>query len=127
MIQKPHLVNFVYSILLVALGLYGFFARYAEAGDYQYTALIPAFFGMGLLALTPGIKVMNKVIAHVAATLTLVLGAFSLVKFLTSIGNIQSLERKEYIFIAVIVLSFAVVAVYFVRFFRMRKVQDNMA
>ncbi|MEM6907778.1 MAG: hypothetical protein AAF494_03785 [Pseudomonadota bacterium] len=45
---------------------------YLASSDPSLTALIPAAFGVALLICQPGVKAENKVIAHIAVLLTLV-------------------------------------------------------
>ena len=65
--MKASFYNVLNSIVLIALGLWGYF-------DVQSpTALIPVGFGVILLLCTTGVKKENKIIAHVAVLLTLVI------------------------------------------------------
>ena len=59
--------NIINSICLIVIGLWG----YLEVSSP--TALIPVGFGAALILCTPGVKKENKVIAHVAVLLTLVI------------------------------------------------------
>lgn len=69
--MKPYVVNLIYGILLVLLSTWG----YTVSENPSATAFIPIGFGVVLLALTPGMKKENKVIAHIVVVLTvLVLG-----------------------------------------------------
>ena len=62
--------NLLNAITLIGLGLWG----YKSTGSN--TALIPVLFGVLLLVLTNSIRNHNKVIAHIAVVLTIiVLGA----------------------------------------------------
>ncbi|MEM1053860.1 MAG: hypothetical protein AAGI28_17390, partial [Pseudomonadota bacterium] len=62
------LANLINACLLIAMSGWGFLA----ADKVSYTALIPAAFGVALLLCQPGVKSENKVIAHIAVLLTLV-------------------------------------------------------
>lgn len=59
--------NIINSICLIVIGLWG----YIEVSSP--TALIPVGFGAALILCTPGVKKENKVIAHIAVLLTLVI------------------------------------------------------
>ena len=107
--MQPHVVNRLYSFLLIALGFFGFIARYLEVGDYQFTAFIPSVFGVILLFMTKGIKNENRVIAHIAVVLTLILGLMITSMLIRS--GFQG-DRKSYIFLTVAVASFGALAVY---------------
>ena len=65
----PYKANLINGVVLIALSTLGYFL----SDSPSLTALIPAGFGMVLLALTPGVKSENKAIAHIAVLLTLVL------------------------------------------------------
>ena len=59
--------NIINSVCLIVMGLWGYFEVSSP------TALIPVGFGTVLILCTPGVKKQNKVIAHVAVLLTLVI------------------------------------------------------
>ena len=61
---KANLIN---SISLIGLGLWGYFEVTSP------TALIPVGFGLILLLSYNGVKNQNKIIAHIAVLLTLVI------------------------------------------------------
>ena len=68
--MKASFYNILNSIVLISLGLWG----YIDYTDVQSpTALIPVGFGVILLLCTMGLKKENKIIAHVAVLLTLVI------------------------------------------------------
>ena len=68
--MKASFYNILNSIVLISLGLWG----YIDYTDVQSpTALIPVGFGVILLLCTIGLKKENKIIAHVAVLLTLVI------------------------------------------------------
>lgn len=61
--------NLLNAVVLIVMGVWGYMD---PAGDKQsFTALIPAIFGVILLACSGGVKKENKVIAHIAVVLTL--------------------------------------------------------
>ena len=59
--------NLLNSICLIGMGLWGYFELSAP------TALIPVGFGVILLACYSGVKAQNKVVAHIAVLLTLLI------------------------------------------------------
>ncbi len=69
--MKAYQANIINAIALIAMGLWGYLSESAELRSM--TALIPVIFGAILLPMTPGIKSENKIIAHIAVTLTLLL------------------------------------------------------
>jgi len=60
-------LNLLNSLSLISVGFWG----YLETNSI--TALIPVGFGFGLLLCNSGIKKENKIIAHVAVFLTLIM------------------------------------------------------
>ncbi|MEM9310913.1 MAG: hypothetical protein AAGA34_05640 [Pseudomonadota bacterium] len=58
------LINVAVLIIMSAWG-------YLGSANPSLTALIPAAFGVALLACHPGVKAENKVVAHIAVVLTL--------------------------------------------------------
>ena len=119
---QPHLVNRNYSILLIGLGLIGLLARYFDQGDWQFTALIPAVFGLILLPMSNGIKNENKAIAHVVVLITLLVGVMMVV-MITRASPFE-LTRKMIIFMIIALASFGATGVY-VKGFIDRKKESN--
>ena len=76
--MKAHVISLVHAVALIGLGGYG----YLSSDTPSVTALIPVVFGVLLLAMNNGIKKENKVIAHIAVLLTLLI-IVGLVKPLT--------------------------------------------
>jgi hypothetical protein len=68
-IMKAHTASLVNALVLIGMGLWGYLASETPS----MTALIPVIGGTLLLPMTPGIRNENKVVAHVAVVLTLVL------------------------------------------------------
>lgn len=66
--MTPHIASLINAVTLIACALWAF----AAIGGASYTALIPAAFGIGLILCVPGVKAENKVIAHIAVLLTVV-------------------------------------------------------
>ena len=67
--MKAHTASLLNALVLVVFGLWAYFGSETPSK----TALIPAGFGVVLLALYPGVKKENKIIAHVAVLLTLLI------------------------------------------------------
>lgn len=66
--MTAHFASLLNAIVLIGCSAWAFLT--AEVGSL--TMLIPAAFGIVLIACYPGVKVQNKVIAHIAVVLTLV-------------------------------------------------------
>jgi hypothetical protein len=65
----PANISLLNAIVLIALGAWGYFGSETPSP----TALIPVIFGVLLLFLNPGIRKHNKVVAHIAVVLTLLI------------------------------------------------------
>ncbi|MAA97059.1 MAG: hypothetical protein CMN86_02080 [Stappia sp.] len=76
--MKAHVVSLIHAVALIGLGGYG----YLSSDTPSVTALIPVVFGVLLLAMNNGVKKENKVIAHIAVLLTLLI-IIGLIKPLT--------------------------------------------
>jgi hypothetical protein len=84
--MKPYLINFLNSIVLITLGSWAYFS----SANPSVTALIPVITGAILIAITPGFKNGNRVLAHIAVVLTFVF-LVALVKPLTgAIGRSEN-------------------------------------
>ena len=75
---KAPTASLIHALALIGLGGYG----YLSSDTPSVTALIPVVFGVLLLAMNRGVKNENKVIAHVAVLLTLLV-VVGLIKPLT--------------------------------------------
>ncbi|MBN1117049.1 MAG: hypothetical protein JXA77_07590 [Bacteroidales bacterium] len=75
---KPHLASLKNAIVLILFGLWGYLA----SDTPSLTALIPVFTGVVLVVLTPWFAKDNKVAAHIAVGLTLLI-LIGLIKPLT--------------------------------------------
>jgi uncharacterized membrane protein len=100
--MKAYQINKIYSIILLIAGLIGFTLRYIEVGDWQFTALIPFFFGLLLFFCTTGIQKENSAIGHIAALLTSLLVIMSIVMLSKGILGDAVWGRKQWIFLLII-------------------------
>jgi hypothetical protein len=85
--MKPYFVNFLNSLVLIVFGAWA----YLTSETPSITALIPVFAGIILLAITPGFKKGNRILAHVAVVLTFLM-IFGLIKPLTG-----AIGRADYL------------------------------
>ena len=67
--MKANTVSLINSLVLVFMGLWGYF----ESDSRPITALIPVIVGVILLLINNGVKKENKIAAHVAVLLTLLI------------------------------------------------------
>ena len=67
--MKAHTVSLINSLVLVTMGLWG----YLDSDSRPITALIPVIVGVILLIINSGVKKENKIAAHIAVLLTLLI------------------------------------------------------
>jgi hypothetical protein len=77
--MKAAVASLINALILIGFGLWA----YLGSEMPSKTALIPVGFGIVLAAMVPGVKKENKIIAHVAVLLTLVI-LVALIKPLTA-------------------------------------------
>ena len=99
--MKANTVSLINAITLVLMGLWGYF----ESDSKPVTALIPVFVGLILLLINKGIKNQNKVIAHIAVLMTLLI-FIGLIKPL-----LGSIEREN--FFGIIRVSLMIITSFF--------------
>ncbi|MEM8553504.1 MAG: hypothetical protein AAGF71_01625 [Pseudomonadota bacterium] len=103
--------NIINAASLILIGTWGFLA----VGAAHFTALIPVGFGVALLACHPGVKSENKIIAHVAVTLTLVILLALFMPLMSALGDGDVLAiLRSLVMMATCVLA----KVYFIKSFR---------
>ncbi|MEM7441487.1 MAG: hypothetical protein AAF393_18015 [Pseudomonadota bacterium] len=105
------LASLINAIVLIVMSAWA----YVSVGGASLTALIPAGFGVALLICLPGVRSENKVIAHIAVLLTLVvlLALFMPLSSALSGGNAAAIFR------AVVMMASCVLAmIYFIKSFR---------
>jgi hypothetical protein len=67
--MKAHTASLSNAFVLILISAWA----YIGAAEPSLTALIPAVFGLLLLACYPGVRAQNKIVAHLAAALTLLI------------------------------------------------------
>ncbi|MEM6633645.1 MAG: hypothetical protein AAF694_28490 [Bacteroidota bacterium] len=108
--MNAHTASLINSILLITMGGWG----YLSSESPSPTALIPVGVGVILLLCNRGVKNENKVIAHVAVLLTLLI-LFGLIMPLN--GAIGRSDTLAIIRVVLMILSTIVALIYFVRSF----------
>lgn len=108
--MKAHTVSLLNSIILIVFSVWGYLS-YESA---SFTALIPFFVGVILLFLNKGIKNENKVIAHIAVVLTLLI-LIGLVK--PMMGAIEREDIMAIFRVLAMILSTLLALIYFVKSF----------
>ena len=108
--MKTHTASLMNALVLIGFGLWAYFGSETPS----ITALIPVGFGVVILTLYKGIKKEDKVVAHAAVLLTLVI-LVGLVKPLTA-----ALGREDGLAIArvtVMILSTVIALTFFIKSF----------
>ena len=120
--MKPYLANLINVIALIALSFWGYFSSETPS----FTALIPASIGILLLLCTPGVKKENKIIAHIAVLLTLII-FIGLIKPLMG-----ALEREKFMAltrVSIMMLTTLIALIAFIRSFievrKNRKLEES--
>ena len=102
--------NFLNAVVLIGAAMWA----YLPVADPSVTVLIPAAFGVVLMTCTPGLRRENKVVAHVAALLTLVV----LVALVVPLrGALSKEETLPVLRVSAMMLTSAVALGMFIRFF----------
>ena len=108
--MNAHTASLINAITLIVFSSWG----YLSSDTPSITALIPTFVGVILLLINKGIKNENKVIAHVAVLLTLlILGG--LIKPLT--GAMDRADNMAIIRVGVMITTTIIAMVFFVKSF----------
>ena len=108
--MKAHTASLINAVLLIVLPLWG----YLSSETPSVTALIPAFIGVALLVMNYGVKKENKIIAHIAVLLTLVI-LFGLIKpLMGALGRGDGLAISR---VLVMIISTALAMIFFVKSF----------
>lgn len=116
--MKAYQASLINAILLILMSAWGFFTSETPS----YTALIPTFVGGVLLFCNRGVRQENKVIAHVAVLLTVVI-LFGLIKPL--MGALSREDSIALVRVGVMLVSTVLALVFFVRsFIQARKARE---
>lgn len=125
MSDKPHVVNNIFSVILITCALLGFALRFFQEGDMQFTALIPAIFGLILLPMSKGIKNENKIIAHVAVVLVLIILIMIGKMWISSLTADVIVWRKAVLFGVITISAIWAMQQYVEGFIAKKKAKNN--
>jgi hypothetical protein len=108
--MKAHTASLINAVVLIGFGLWA----YLGSETPSQTALIPVVFGAVILSLYKGVRNENKIVAHIAVLLTLlILGG--LVKPLTAaVGRSDPLAIMR---VSVMIVSTIVALFFFIKSF----------
>ena len=117
--MKPSLASLLNGLILVSLGLWGYFG----SETHPITALIPVLIGMVLLFLNKGVRNENKVIAHIAVVLTFLILIGLIMPFL---GAFSRSNNAAIIRVGIMLFSTIVAMFFFIKsFIKARKNREN--
>ena len=108
--MKAHTASLINAITLIAMSLWGYFSSETPS----MTALIPTIIGVLLLAINKGVKAENKMIAHVAVLLTLIILLGLLQAFTGAMGRSDSAAMTR---VGIMIATTVMAMVYFVKSF----------
>ncbi len=108
--MKAHTASLINALILIGFGLWAYFGSETASA----TALIPVGFGVVILLLYKGVKKEDKIVAHIAVLLTLlILGG--LVKPL--LGALDRGDGLAIMRVSVMILSTVVALFFFIKSF----------
>ncbi|MEO0773576.1 MAG: hypothetical protein AAFZ04_10380 [Pseudomonadota bacterium] len=117
--MTAHTANLINAIVLIICSLWA----YLTAADAYWTSLIPAGFGLALLACTPGVGAENKIIAHVAVTLTLVIFLLLFVPLFTAK---EDTDMMSFLRVGLMMATCILAKIAFIKSFRdARRAREN--
>jgi hypothetical protein len=102
--------NLLNAVVLVAMGVWGYFG----SDNPSPTALIPVFIGTTLFVMTNSIRAHNKLIAHIAVVLTLLILIALIKPFTGAMGRSDTMATVR---VGLMMLTSAVALVYFIKSF----------
>ena len=108
--MKAHTASLINALILIIFGLWGYFG----SSTPSVTSLIPVIIGSILAVLNKGVRKENKIIAHIAVLLTLIM-LIGLFKPLT--GALDRSDMAAVGRLVVMILSTAIALVFFVKSF----------
>jgi hypothetical protein len=108
--MKAHVTSLINAVILIGFGLWA----YLGSETPSKTALIPVVFGAVLLFLYKGVKKENKIVAHIAVLLTLLILGGLVKPLMASIGRGDCLAIMR---VSVMIVSTIIALVFFIKSF----------
>jgi hypothetical protein len=108
--MKAHIASLINSVVLVGFGLWG----YLGSETPSKTALIPVVFGVVLLSLYKGVKSENKIVAHIAVFLTLLILGGLVKPLVAAFGREDGMAIMR---VSVMLVTTVVALVFFIKSF----------
>lgn len=100
--MKPVMANNINALILIAVGLYGYFVLAENQEARSMTALIPAYFGLVLVLIGLFWKKAPRIFAHIASVLVLLLFVMCIIRFI----KVDSWLPRKYVFLICILSNF---------------------
>ena len=117
--MRPHKWNALNAVVLILMGAWAYFGSESPSP----TALIPVGFGVLLLALTPQLRKENKIVAHTAVVLTLIIFIALFRPLLSAIDGGETLSTVR---VSAMLLTSLLALISFIRsFIQARKNRAN--
>ena len=108
--MKAHVASLINSGVLIGFGLWG----YLGSETPSKTALIPVVFGVLILSLYRGIKKEDKIVAHIAVLLTLLILGGLLKPLSASIGRGDAMAITR---VSLMLVTTGIALVFFIKSF----------
>jgi len=108
--MKTYIASLSNAVILISFGLWG----YLSSNTPSPTALIPVIIGIALLLLIKGIKNENKVLAHIAVVLTVLVFIGLLKPFIAALDKENQLALFR---VSLMLFSSLISLIYFVKSF----------
>lgn len=109
--MTPPLASLINAITLILCAFWAYWA----AGMGGWMPLLPAGFGLALIACHPGVKAENKIIAHIAVLLTFVMLGSALAHLWMAFGAGNSAAMLR---LALMSATGILAMIYFIKSFR---------
>jgi hypothetical protein len=119
--MKAHVASLMNAVILIGFGLWG----YLGSDTPSKTALIPVVIGALLLSLYKGVKSENKIVAHMAVLLTLLILGGLVKPLIAAIGREDSMAVMR---VSVMLVSTVVALIFFIKsFIDVRRARNEAA
>ena len=108
--MKAYIASLANALILIGFGTWAYFG----SDTPSKTAMIPVGFGIVLVLLSPGVKKEDKIIAHVAVLLTLLILVGLIKPLLGALGREDGMAVMR---VSVMIASTVVALFYFIKSF----------
>ncbi len=109
--MNAYTANLLNAVVLLAMGAWGYFGSESPSP----TAMIPAVAGLILLGCASGVKKENKVIAHVAVLITLLIAISLFMPLKAAMGREDNMAMLR---VGAMIVTSIIAMVFFIKSFR---------